>query len=174
MKFWWEQLWSLGFYSVKSHQAVGEVFLWAACSRRQLTPAWRGKKWSTSLHWGTSWEGWTGLQEKPKSSSTSLLAQESQGNNTATHIWGPPHAVHPEAQKNKHFPLPLSLKRPKQFLFIPGSWGVLEQNQQLFKTLNILENTWELRSAVSLKKGKYNINPKLRSKGTSLRWCYLF
>lgn len=52
------------------------------------------------------------------------------------------------------FPSPslfLSLKVSKQILIIPSSWGLLEIKQQLFKTLNILGNTRELKSIVSSK-----------------------
>lgn len=99
-------------------------------------------------------------------------ASPGQAEKQHSNIWRLPHAVHPGAQRNKHFPF--SLKRSKQFLFISGSWGVSELNQQLFKTLNALENTGDLKSIIPLKKGKCNINPNLRSKGTSSRWCYVF
>lgn len=156
------------FCKIKSHQAVGEASLWAASSP-QGREGWSRAPSSTGTQPRRA-----GLEFRRRKTPPAHLCFPRKGRES-TPIWGPPHAVHPEAQRNKHFPLPLSLKRSKQFLFfVPGSWGVLELNQQLFKTLNVLENTGELKSTISLKKGKYNINPKLRSKGTSSRWCYLF
>lgn len=130
-------------------------------------------KWSTSLHWARH-EG-AELSSRRRKTPAALLSLPRKGReSTQQQYLGACPCCAPRSTKEQTLPSPsLFIKRSNTFLFISGSWGVLELKQQLFKTLNVLENTGELKSTISLKKGKYNINPKLRSKATSSRWCCL-